>query len=352
MPILSADRLRMVGVEIFTACGAPAEEAAIVADELVEASLMGLDSHGVVRIFEYTMNVLADKIKPGAPIRIVKETAGTALVDCGFNFGPVGARRMVQIVQEKARVANVACVVSHNCHHVGRLGAYVQALAEQDLIGLATANSSKHGHWVVPFGGREGRLATNALAYAVPTEGQPIVFDVATSMISEGKIRALMHEGKQVPPDCIQDAQGNPTTDPKAFYGPPRGAILPLGGPLGYKGTGLSLLVEILGGILAGMDSADDHPYINGLCLLAVNPDAFCGLPTFKMLMGRLNDYTTNTLPAPGHTEVVMPGALDFRTRERRLIEGIPLPKETWLQIVEAAQGVGVTLEVGADNDH
>ncbi len=345
MAVFTADCLRTIGIKIFTACGAPPEQAAIVADELVEASLMGLDSHGVIRYIGYVEEVLMGNIKPGAPISIVKETANSAIVDCGLNFGPVGARRMVQIVQEKARAADVACVVSQNSHHVGRLGAYVQALAEQNLIGFGVVNSFKGGHFVVPWGGRAGRLATNALSYAVPTEGQPIVFDVATSMISEGKIRALMHEGKQVAPDCIQDAQGNPTTDPKAFYGPPQGTILPLGGPLGYKGFGLSLLVEILGGILAGTDSTTDLPYVNGLCLIAINPEAFCGVANFKELMAKLNDYITSTPPAPGHTEVIMPGTLDFRTREQRLTNGIPVPEETWRRIVETAQRVGATIE-------
>ncbi len=346
MKVLSAEYLRDVGVQIFTACGAPAGEAGIVADELVEASLMGLDSHGVIRYVWYTDEVLAGKIRPGSPIQVVKETATTAIVDCGFNFGLVAARRMVEIVAAKAQAEKLACVVSRNCHHVGRLGAYVQALAEQDLIGFATANSSRHGHWVVPFGGREGRLATNPLAYAVPTAGPPVILDMSTSMISEGKLRVLMHEGKQAPPDSIQDAQGNATTDPNAFYGPPRGTILPLGGALGYKGFGLGLLVEILSGILAGgMDSTDDAPFVNGLCLLALDPEAFCGATPFKTLMANLSDCITSTPAAPGHTEVIMPGTLDFRTREQRLVEGIPVPEETWAQIVEAAQRVDVALE-------
>ena len=96
MRVLSAEYLREVGVRIFTACGAPAGEAGIVADELVEASLMGLDSHGVIRYTWYTDEVLGGKIGPGSPIQVVKETATTAIVDCGFNFGPVAARRMVE----------------------------------------------------------------------------------------------------------------------------------------------------------------------------------------------------------------------------------------------------------------
>jgi len=345
MRTFSAEYLRSVGIELFSACGAPPEEAAIVTDELVEASLMGLESHGVTRYIWYTEQVLVGKIKPGAQIRIVRETPTTAIVDCGFNFGQVGAVRMVDIVCGKAEKNDLACVVSRNNHHVGRLGSYAQKVAERNMLCLAAANSAKHGHWVVPWGGREGRLATNPLAYAVPTNGLPVVLDMSTSMISEGKIRVLMYGGERVPPGCMLDGYGNPVTDPKAFYATPHGSILPLGSQFGYKGFGLGLLVEILSGTMAGVESTVDLPYINGLCLIAINPAAFCGTGRFKELMDDLSTYMTTTPPAPGHDEVVMPGALDFRMRERRLAEGIPLPEETWRLIVETAARVGLTIE-------
>ena len=128
----------------------PADEAAIVADELVEASLMGLDSHGVMRFTQYLDAAAAGTVHPGALLTVLKETATTAIVDCGFNFGPVTATRLTELAAAKAKQSNVACVVSRNSQHVGRLGSYVQKLAAEGLIGLATANSSKHGHWVSP----------------------------------------------------------------------------------------------------------------------------------------------------------------------------------------------------------
>lgn len=346
MKIFPADELRKIGHEIFMACGAPAEDAAVVVDVLVEASLMGLESHGVTRYIWYVEEVLNGRIKPGAPIRVVKETLTMAMVDCGFNFGPVGATRMVEIVCDKARQSGMAFVVSQHCHHVSRLGAYVQKAAERGLFCLATANSSKHGHWVVPWGGREGRLATNPLAYGVPTGGRPVVLDMSTAMISEGKIRVLMHEESSVPEGCILDAEGHPTTAPRAFYGPPRGTILPFGSKLGYKGFGLGLLVEILSSTLAGEAITDEYRYINGLALIAIHPDPLCGEERFRHLMDDLCAYITTTPPAPGHKEVVMPGALDFRTRERRLSEGIPLPDETCRQIIETAKRVGVRVRL------
>lgn len=343
--LFSAEYLRRVGRHLFMACGAPDHEAAIVAEELVEASLMGLDSHGVIRFSQYVEDALRGKIRPGAPLTIVKETPTTAIVDCGFNFGPVTAQRMADMAVHKAAAANVACVASQNSHHVSRLGAYVQRVAERGLFGFAVANSSKHGHWVAPWGGSEGRLATNPLAYAAPTSNTPILLDMSTSMIAEGKIRVLLAQGQPVPPGAIRDANGRPTTDPKDFYGPPRGTIQPFGSGLGYRGFGLGLLVEILGALLAGQASSQDHPYINGLCVIAINPDAFCGIERFRCLADDLVHYITSCPPASGFDEVIMPGTRDFRTKETRLSQGIPVAEATWMEIAALAKRLNVVLE-------
>jgi len=345
MPTFTPDYLRQFGLDLFQACGASPAEAAIVADDLVEASLMGLESHGVTRYIWYTQEVLAGHIRPGGPFTIVKETPTTAVADCGLNFGLVSARHMVDLAEQKARASGVACVLSQNCHHVGRLGTHPQRLAERGLVSLAFANSVKSGHFVVPFGGREGRLAPNPLAFGAPAPGNPIVLDMSTSMIAEGKIRVLMHAGQPLPGGAIIDAAGSPSTDPHAFYGPPRGYILPFGSPdLGYKGTGLAIMVEILAGILSGATSTADLPHINGFCLIAIDPDAFCGRERFAALIQELSDYITATPTVPGHPGVVMPGGLDYARREQRLASGIPLSDETWRLINEVAAKVGVTL--------
>jgi hydroxycarboxylate dehydrogenase B len=344
-PVLT---LRQIQVDLFCAHGASVEEATVAADELIESSLMGYDSHGVMRCVQYANELRDGIIKPGAPIRIVKETLITATVDCGWNFGAVAATRMVEIACDKVKAGGLACVVSQNCQHVGRLGAWVTKLAARGLFGLAVVTNTRRGHQVVPWGGKEARLGTNPIAYAAPTDGSPtsvpIVMDMATCMIPEGKIRVLMHAGKPVPPNHILNAAGNPITDPKEFYGPPRGTILPFGGQYGHKGYGLGLLVEILGGALAGDASSQVQAHQNGLCLIAIDPDVFCGRERFIELMQDLRSYVTSAQPADGFDEVLLPGAPDFRLREKRLKEGIPLPEETWRQMREAAAAVGLMI--------
>jgi len=347
MKVFSADRLREFGTEFIAACGAPPAEALVVADHLVESNLMGYDSHGIIRCAEYLTCVRDGRVKPGAPITVIKESPSTAIVDCGLNFGQVGANRMVDIGCEKARASGIACILSKNCFHVGRLGSYVQKVAERGMFGLLTCNSRQKFHVVVPWGGRDGRLGTNPLAFGGPTEGRPVVLDMSTCMIAAGKIALAREEGKQVPEGCIQDGDGNPTTDPATFYGPGMsllgGTILPFGAPnFGYKGYGLSMMVEMMGGIMSGEDGTVDHVRSNGLSLTVINPDFFCGADRFAELVNRFCDYQMSSMPAQGFKEVVVPGTYDFRLREKRLAEGIPIEGSVLQQIVAAAAEVGV----------
>jgi uncharacterized oxidoreductase len=344
MNIFTPNDLREVGTDIFIGCGAPPREAAIVADDLVQSNLLGYDSHGIARCPSYVDFALTHRVKPGAALRIVKETPTTAIVDCGLNFGQVSAAQIVDIACAKAQQAGISYVVSKNCCHVGRLGSYVQRVTERNMVGIATCNNRKIGHIVAPWGGREGRLGTNPFAFAAPTRNWPVVLDMSTCMIPEGKVHLAMEEGKPVPSGCIRDAAGNPTTDPKAFYGPPSGTILPFGSQYGYKGYGLSMMVEILGGIMAGEDATVDQPGFNGFSLIVIEPDAFCGQKRFAELVDRLCVYVMSAAPAPGCDEVVVPGLYDFRIREKRRAEGIPVDDNVWRSVVEAGNRVNVKI--------
>src|SRR5262249_44618018 len=148
----------------------------------------------------------------------VERTAGgTAVVDCGWNYGAVGAHFAMATAIELAQNHKVACVLTHRCNHVGRVGSYVQKAAEHDLVALATCKSPVHGHFGPPGGGTSGRLGTNPIAYAIPPQGDPILADLSTCVAPEGKIRVYKNQGKPVPEGWIVDAQGHPTTDPAAF---------------------------------------------------------------------------------------------------------------------------------------
>lgn len=334
-----------LGVALFTAAGASEPSAEATVKSLVTSSLMGHDSHGVLRIPEYLDGIASRAIAASAPIEIERTGPATAIVDCGQGLGAVGAEKVVQTAIEIAREQRTACVITRHCNHVGRLGAWVQLAADQGLVALASCNSPAHGHLVLPWGGRKGRLATNPIAYAIPTGGDPIVADFSTSVAPEGKLRFYRNQGKPVPDGWILDAEGSPTNDPNKFYGPPWGGILPLGGAAGHKGFALSLLVELLGSALSGVSRHDPINWGNGVWFTAIDPTAFCPAADFRRLVDETIAYMKSSPPAPGFDEVLVPGELEFRTLRRREKEGIPIDPTT----LEGLRRHGERLHVDAN---
>jgi uncharacterized oxidoreductase len=136
-----AGAVRRFTENVFVACGVPADEAALISEHLIKANLMGYDSHGIIRISQYVKDVKRGAIVPGAPVTFKDQTNTTAIVDCGWNFGQVGAFRALQCAVDKARSRHIAMVVTQRCNHAGRLGAYTQAAAEQGFIALGFCNS-------------------------------------------------------------------------------------------------------------------------------------------------------------------------------------------------------------------
>jgi len=344
MPVLQAHVLQGIARDIFVAAGVPPEEARIVADALVASNLAGHDSHGVIRVPQYLQLLRDGLIQPGQPTEIVRETPTTAVIDGHWNFGQVAARRATEIALAKAEAQGLGAVALHHANHVGRVGDYVLMAAERGFLGLAAVNNHGAAPHVAPFGGTAGRLSTNPIAFAAPTSsGPPFVLDMTTSIVAEGKIRVLRNQGKPIPEGWVLDGHGQPTTDPHAFYGPPKGALLPFGGKLGHKGFGLSLMVELLAGALSGAGCS--RPGVtrlgNALFLLALKVESFLPLAEFERHLEALRTHVKDTPTQPGFDEILVPGEPEARTEARRRAEGIPLDDETWRQVLEAARSVG-----------
>jgi uncharacterized oxidoreductase len=344
----SADSLRSIATEVFVACGTPGEEATIVAEQLVASNLMGLDSHGVVRIPQYVGWIHEGVIQPGAEIRVVKESGGTATVDCGLNFGQVGGQRAMEVAMAKAGEHGVSCVLVTNCCHVGRLGHFTQMAAEDGMFAMAFVNSSKYGHCVVPYGGMEGRIAPNPISYACPGPEHPLVSDMALSTTAQGKVVIYRNRGERLPEGWIIDASGEPSTDPNVLFDNPHGWILPAGGNVGYKGFAMLVLAELLAGTLSGKTITDEVPDgTNGTCFVVIDISAFAPVEVFRDAIGSMTAYMNSAPPAPGHEEVLMPGQLDFRIMKERQERGIPIEGVTWQQIEETAKALQVPIPEG-----
>ncbi len=347
MRTLPAEEARQLAARLLDAAGSPPDESRYVAEVLVRANLAGHDSHGILRLPQYVDAIRAGALRPGVPITVVRETRATAVLDGHRGWGMIIARRAMQLAMEKARAVGTGTVVVRGSQHIGRVGEYPTLAAAENLIGLAFVNSYAGGASVVPWGGLDGRFAPNPIAFAAPSgEDWPVLVDLTTSVIPEGKVRVAIYENKPVPPGSMIDGAGNPTSDPNALYATPPGALLPLGGPMGHKGTGLAMMAELLGGVLSGAGTvgpATDHGG-NGLCFQAINIADFQPLEEFIATTQHLIAWIKSARPAAGVSEILIPGEPEYRTTQRRQREGLPVEDRLWEALSKCAAGVGVSL--------
>ncbi len=337
--------LEEIGTKMFDAAGSPHEESKTVSEILVRSSLLGHDSHGVIRFVEYSKWVQEGQIVPGTAIETIQETPSTAVLDGHSGWGVLSARRGMQLAMQKARETGVGTVVIRNCMHVGRLGEYSTMPTEARMIGSVFVNSYGGRDMVAPWGGIDPRLAANPLSWAAPTEHDwPFLVDVTTSVVPEGKVRVALQSGKKLPEGCLIDRQGKPTTDPADLYN--GGAILPMGGVVGHKGYGLNLVMELLAGALsgAGCRGQQSDRNGNGVFLQAMEIGQFVPFERFIDSVQTLIAHIKSSRRAEGVEEILIPGELEYHIQQQRLRDGIPVSEGTWEQISERAQQLGIEL--------
>ncbi len=345
MQKFTQEQLKKITTDIFEAGGVPSDEAPIVAELLVASNLAGHDSHGVIRIPQYIGLIESGLIQPGAPMEIESESASHALINGNWGFGHVIAQKAMVLAIEKAKSSTVSAISIHNCNHIGRIGSYPMLAAEAGMVGITMVNAGGAALYVAPFGGRDGRLATNPIAIASPTRnGHPILLDITSSVVAQGKIRVALNRGESVPLGWLVNSDGEPTEDPRDLMASPPGALLPLGGIVGHKGYALSLMIDILGGALsgAGCSGSGNTRLQNGVLMIALDIAKFTSLDEFYEHVDGLVAHVKASPTAPGFDEILVPGEIEARQTEQRLREGIPIDDETWRQIQETAAEVGV----------
>jgi LDH2 family malate/lactate/ureidoglycolate dehydrogenase len=340
MPTFASTFLQRLSRDLFVAAGAPDDIAQHVARALVDANLAGHDSHGVLRIPSYLQYQQAGNLQPDARPVVVQDGPVTALVDGGRGFGQVAATFAMDLAVDKALEHGLGAVGVSRCGHIGRVGEYAENAARRGCIGMALMGAAgPNVGGAAPFGGAARALGTNPFAFGVPAaERPPVVVDFATTTVAEGKIRVARAAHQPLPPGCIVDKAGRPSTDPEDFYS--GGMLLTFGG---HKGYGLSLVGAMLGALASG--DTPDHPgRVGGVFMLAISPAAFRPLDEFRSLADRVLDTIKAVPPAPGVAEVLVPGEPEQRSREQRLRDGIPVADVTWKALQEAAASVGVEI--------
>ena len=337
-------RLRQVVTEVLEAAGAPLASAQQVAESLVLASLVGHDSHGVRAVPGYVEALENGSVNPHGEIKVVRESATTALLDGGLNLGIVTMHKATELAMNKARAHDLGMVAIRNAAHTGRMGEYVVRAAENGFMGLVFGTGALPGGTVAPYLGISPRFNSNPIAWGVPAGTHPpVFFDFATSAAAVAKLMMAQDKGQPVPAGWLVDPEGNPTTDPRDWQR--GGALLPFGG---HKGYGFLFLIELLSGGLSGMSCAplaDYQPNFSAV-VMAVNIEAFQPLAQFRDMADRLVAATKEARRAPGVEEILVPGEMEWKTLEKRSREGLDLLDVTWQRIVDAGarHGVAVTL--------
>jgi LDH2 family malate/lactate/ureidoglycolate dehydrogenase len=347
MPKIPAERLSEIGRALFIAAGTPPEEAETVMRHVVAANLAGHDSHGIIQVPTYIERIKVGHIVPGAPWEIIRESPTTTVVDGHWGFGYVVNERAMRLTIEKARSANVAAATVFRQGHIGRVASYTLMAAREGMIGIATADSGRSPKAVAPFGGREARLGTNPISIAMPSDLEgPLYLDMATSAAAAGKIALAVARNQPVPDGWIIGADGKPTNDPRQLR--QGGALLPVGGSEGYKGYGLSVMVEILCGLLTGLGfGVEPTGRHNDGCFMAVfKVDAFRPLAEFKKEIGEFAAYLKATKPAEGSSGVYYPGEIEYLREKDRRENGIEVEDATWYRLRTLAESYGLAEEL------
>lgn len=339
MPRFHAEDLRTMCKSVFEAAGFSGDNAAIIARLMVEANLVGHDTHGVRHIPVYVSRIRDGLIEPGAVIRTISETATTATLDGQGTLGHVAATRGLELAIEKAHAHGVGAVAVRNQEHVGRVGAYPELAAQAGFVGITFCNAQGRGISIAPHGGLGRRMGANPFAAAFPNPaGDPILLDISTSAIAINKVRQAQDRGARLPEGAMLDADGEPSTDPEDFL-KDGGAVLPLGGLLyGHKGFGLAVIIDLFSGVLGGSGTARIHHDTrlnNGTFHIVLDPDCFVDPDRYRTEIEAYADYLHASPTRSGRERVRLPGEFEQDNRRLRSADGIEIEHAVWNNILE-----------------
>ena len=349
-------RLKNFTFNILKKLGCSDEDANQAADVLLSADLRGVDSHGVARLSGYVRLWEAKRVNPKPNIQIIHETPSTATIDGDAGLGLVVAPFAMKVAMEKAKTVGSGWVSVKNSNHYGIAGYHSMMALENDMIGFSLTNASP---LVSPTFSKERLLGTNPISVAIPADKQPpMVVDMATTTVANGKLEIKNREGKNLPEGWAQDKDGNAATSPSAVKD--GGALLPLGGTRdngSHKGYALGGVVDILSAVLSGasygpwvppfvsfIDPLENQPGEGlGHFLGAMRVDAFRPVDEFKSHMDNWISTFKNSKSMKGK-KVLVPGDPERELEIERMKNGIPLLQPVVEDLNKLGEKFGVTL--------
>lgn len=341
-----ADALKEWASKVLVAVGVEKEDADVMANVLVETDLMGVDTHGILKFPMYIARAQAGGDNPKAKLRVLQETATTARCDGEGGYGQIMGWRAMEMAIEKAKKNGVGFVSVGNSNTLTACRIYSRLAADNGCIGICLTNGTPQ---MAPPGGTERLLGTNPWSFAVPSNDFPVVFDMACTVVGWTRLALNAMRGEDVIPDnWAVTADGKRTTD---VHEAMNGLMLPFGG---HKGYALSCMCEILTGVLSGGLVADElgfygnHDVNTGVSHLlgAINIEALMPLDEFK---ARVSDYVhrlKNCNKAEGVKEILLPGERSLRTREKRLVSGVPLHEQLARNLISVGEEMNIPFPV------
>jgi ureidoglycolate dehydrogenase (NAD+) len=339
MQRIPRERLATWAIACLEKVGVPPDEAKLVGDSLVQTSVWGIDSHGVLRLTHYLRRMTIGSVRAAAVPVVMRTGPVTAQVHGEDGLGIVHATLAMEEAIDMAKASGAGVVGVGHSSHCGAMGLYTRMAAAEHLIGIGMTHSSSV---VVPHGGKRMFFGTNPISVCIPRRsGEPVCLDMATSQVAWNKVLNARIEGKPLDPGIAVDANGDATTDPhKAAAG------VPLGGPIyGYKGYGLAFVIDLLCGAMNGMTYGRhinnmyeelDKPRKIGHLLMAIDPGRFAGAETLEATV----DAVIDDLRKEG--EVLFPGEPELLAEKERIAKGIPVDTEALKDMAEWSAKLGV----------
>lgn len=333
--------------EIFIKSGMKKADAQYCSEALVLTNLWGIDSHGVLRLQAYFRRLQKGAMNPVPRIKQIKGAMGLEVLDGDDGLGFLTARAAMNRAIELAKNYNLGAVGVIKSNHCGAAALYARLAAEKGMVGISMTNVVPN--MVVP-GGARPITGNNPIAVAVPTFGEfPFVLDISLSVVAGGKLILASKKKEKIPFDWATDKDGRPTDDPDKGFA---GFLLPLGA---HKGFGLSLVIDILCGVitggafqnhLRGMYKYPDDPSLTGHFMLALNPQV---LMTMEELKVRMTEFYQTIKASPmwdSSKEMLMPGEIEYRTAKDRQQNGIPLPVNLFEELQSLGQELGIQKQI------
>lgn len=342
---IAANELERFCARLFNAVGVPEKDAELISRSLVEADLRESSSHGVMRVPVYINRIEAGGVAPTCSLTVLKETPSSALVDGHHGMGQIAAHQAMAMCIRKAGNCGVAFVAARQSNHFGMAMFYSTMALEHDMIGIVF--TSPAAKLMAPWGGIDPILDNNPISFAIPAgEELPVVLDMATTVVSRGKIGIAAKRGERIPKDWALTPDGKPTDDPHEAFD---GILLPIGG---YKGYGLTVISGILSGLLPGAAILSNEVtdfYRNfsahqniGHLFGAIRIDLFSPVGEFKAKMDVMIREIRGSRRGPGVDRIFLPGERGYLAAEANRRNGVLLPKKVLEDLNRLGQKYGL----------